>query len=107
MDIEVEFLNDKKIEDIIYFVKANDTLSSIADKFCVKKEDLAFDNDIKLSEKIEDGDIIWIRKRNTAIHIVKPLETIETIAKKYNVTIAHIKQLNNVDTVFIGQRIII
>lgn len=107
MDIIVNEIEDKKVEDIIYFVKNGDTIAYVADLFCVKKEDLARDNDLGVNDKIEEGDILWIRKRHTAIHIVKPLETFESIAKSYNVSVSHIKEVNHIDTIFIGQKIII
>lgn len=108
MSIEVKVLEDKKVEDIIYFVKAGDTLTTVAKKFCVSKEGLCYDNDINVqTEELKEGDILWVRRRNSAIHIVKPIETIESIALKYNVTIEHIKKLNNIENIFIGQRLII
>lgn len=107
MSVEVEVLNDKKIEDIIYFVKSGDTIISIAEKFCVRVEDLVLDNDLPIDSKIEVGDILWIRKRNIALHIVKPLDTFESLSKKYNVSVNHIKSINNITTLFIGQKIII
>lgn len=107
MRIDVVELEDKKVADIIYFVKAGDTLNSVADKFCVIKEELCADNDLELNDELRAGEILWIRKRNSYIHIVKPLETLSTLATKYNVTITHIKELNNIEEIFIGQRLII
>ena len=108
MSVDVKLLKDRKVEDIIYFVKCGDTLSSIADKFCVDKEGLCNDNDINsASEEVKDGDILWIRRRNSAIHIVKPLDAFESISIKYGVSIDHIKKLNNIQNLFIGQRLIL
>jgi len=107
MSVNVNILDDKKVEDIIYFVKDGDTISSVADKFCVKINDLIFDNDLSYNDVIESGDILWIRKRNTAIYIVKPLDTLDSISQKFNVSVEHIKRLNDVESVFIGQKIII
>lgn len=107
MSVKVEILKDNKIEDIIYFVKNGDSLDSIAQKFCVKVETLLEDNDLSVNDKVEEGQIIWIRRRNTAIHIVKPLETLGSISKKYGVSVEHIQKLNNITTVFIGQKILI
>lgn len=108
MSVEIKLLEDRKVEDLIYFVKFGDTLSSIADKFCVDKEELCEDNDIDFfSEEVKEGDILWIRRRNSAIHIVKPLETFESISIKYGVTVEHIKKLNNIQNLFIGQRLIL
>ncbi|MBQ8748990.1 MAG: LysM peptidoglycan-binding domain-containing protein [Clostridia bacterium] len=107
MSIEVEILDDKKVEDIIYFAKKGDTLLGVAEKFCIRLEDLLLDNDLLKNSVIEEGDILWVRKRNMALHIVKPLDTFESLSKKYNVTISHIKDVNNITTLFIGQKIII
>lgn len=97
----------EKVEDIIYFVKENDTLISICNKFCVLKEDLIRDNDLEDNYEAYEGDILWIRKKNLAIHIVKPLETIESIAKLYNVSVKEIQEKNGITKVFLGQKIII
>lgn len=107
MEVSAQELKNKKTKDIIYFVKNGDTLYSVAEKFCVKVEDLAIDNDFAIDEKLEEGDILWIRQRNLAIHTVKPLETIASIANKYNVSEQHIKELNDIKSLFIGQRLII
>lgn len=107
MNNVIEEVKDKKIEDIIYFVKSGDTLNSIANKFCVKIEELALDNDLLLTDCVSEGDILWVRKRNLALHIVKPLETLEIIAKKYDVSVSHIQKLNDIQNIFIGQKLII
>lgn len=106
-NFEIEVLDNAKKEDIIYFVKENDTLSSIASKFCVDKSIILVDNGISENERIEEGDILWIRRKNTASYVVKPLDTIEKIAQKFNVTAEHIKNLNAINAVHIGQKIYI
>lgn len=96
--------NDKKL-DIIYFVKKGDSLSSIADKFCVDIISLRKDNDIVAD--VEEGDILWVKQKNDFYHVVKPTETLVSIAKKYGVTVEHIKKVNNIENVFIGQKLFI
>lgn len=107
MDATVEFLDRKQIEDIIYFVKENESLESIARKFCVSIKTLREDNDLSNGYEVLAGDILWIRKRNKAMYVVKPADTLESIADKFNVTVEHLKRVNNIKSVFIGQKIII
>ena len=106
-NFNIEIIDSKKSEDIIYFVKEGDSFSNICSKFCVNIKDVANDNCISENEILEGGDILWIRKKNSASYVVKPLDTIEKIAQKFNVTTEHIKNLNSISTVFIGQKIFI
>lgn len=105
-DIKVELISKPKLVDIIYFVKKGDSLVSISSRFNIDKEQIILDNNLKSSE-VEEGDILWIRKKNTATYVVKPLDTLENIAEKFNVTVEHIKQVNSIKNVYIGQKIYI
>lgn len=54
------------------------------------------------------GEIVKICVSNKILHIVKPAESIATIAKKYNVSEDELINQNNIkDKVFIGQRLYI
>lgn len=106
-NFEIEEMQNIKIQDIIYFTKNGDTLSSLSQKFNVDEKSIAIDNDLDENSFLSEGDILWIRKANHATYIVKPLDTIEKIAQKFNVSSQHIKQLNNISTVYIGQKIYI
>ena len=105
-EVNVELIKQTKVVDIIYFVKRGDTLFSICSKFNIDEKQIIDDNNLK-THNVEEGDILWIRKKNSATYIVKPLDTIEKIAHKFNVTEDHIKQLNNIKNVYIGQKIYI
>ena len=98
--------NEKKL-DIIYFVKKGDTLNSISNKFCVDVMSIRKDNGMSNGEDVEEGDILWIKQKNSFCHIVKPAETINDIAKKYKVTVEYIRKNNNIDNIFIGQKLFI
>ena len=104
--VDVEIVEQVKLQDIIYFVKKYDTLQSISNKFNVGVEQIKQDNNLS-SDLVEEGDILWIKTKNKATYIVKPLDTIENIAKKFNVTPEHIKELNSISTIFIGQKLYI
>ncbi len=106
-NFDVELSSENKIEDIIYFVKKYDTIASICAKFCVEENQILQDNDLTPNDELQEGDILWIRRRNIATYVVKPLDTIEKIAIKYGVSTEHIKKLNGISNVFIGQKIMI
>ena len=105
MESKVELLKDKTV-DIIYFVKQGETLSSIADKFKTTKEIIIEDNQLK---EVEEGDILWIRKRNMSVYVVKPADTLQKVAQKNGVSVAHIREVNKLksDSLYVGQKIII
>ncbi len=105
MESKVELLKDKTV-DIIYFVKQGETLSSIADKFKTTKEIIIEDNQLT---EVEEGDILWIRKRNMSVYVVKPADTLQKVAQKNGVSVAHIREVNKLksDSLYVGQKIII
>ena len=105
-EFKIELLSQTKLTDIIYFVKSGDTLSSISTKFNIDSSQIIKDNNLT-SNQVEDGDILWIRKKNSATYIVKPLDTLEKIAQRFNVSVEHIKQVNDIKNVYIGQKIYI
>lgn len=88
----------------IYKVEGNETMNEISLKFNIEPSILYEFNDIK---EIEKGDLIFIPKKNLAIHIVSPCETLESIAKKYDVSIDYIKSKNNITNLFVGLKLYI
>lgn len=69
---------------------------NLVEQFCVVE-----------SEQLKQGDIIIAKNLDKKLHIVLPLENLESIARKHNISIEHIKQLNNIDNIFIGQQLLI
>lgn len=69
---------------------------NIVEQFCVVE-----------SEQLKQGDIIIAKNLDKKLHIVLPLENLESIARKHNISVEYIKQLNNVDNIFIGQQLLI
>jgi membrane-bound lytic murein transglycosylase D len=84
---------------IAYTVKHTDTLSSIAKKFNVSIREIKYWNQIA-SPYVRVGRTltIWqkhyIPKHSYFTHIVRPLETLSSISKKYGVSIKQIKTYN-------------
>ena len=69
---------------------------NLVEQFCVVE-----------SEQLKQGDIIIAKNLDKKLHIVLPLENLESIARKHNISVENIKQLNNVDNIFIGQQLLI
>lgn len=87
-----------------YRVKENENLNDICHNFNTSKENIVRNNpDIDLFA----GEYIEITVNNYVTHIVKPIETLTTIAKNYNQTVEEIMKYNNLsdNNLFIGQRL--
>ena len=72
-----------------------------------RKENIPLDNIICESQDLDVGDIIILKNIDKHLHIVLPLETLSSIAKKYNVSEEDIKSFNHIEKVFIGQHLYI
>ena len=90
--LSFEFFRIKKAQNIEDFAKEN--MYSLSQIVCE-------------SNNLLPGDIVLVKDTNKVLHIVKPLETLSSIAKKYNVTIEYITKQNNIDKIFIGQQLYI
>ena len=88
----------------LYLVDFDDTVENIATKFNIDTSVIYEFNNIT---QIEKGDLLYIPKKNMAIHIVSPCETLDDIAKKYNVSSEYIKSKNDITTLFIGMKLYI
>ena len=58
--------------------------------------------------RIVEGDpitdsVVLIERVDKKFHIVKPSETLQSIAQKYNISVSSIKELNKLKEIFIGQ----
>lgn len=97
----------KKILNKYYIVKKNDNINSICNKYNINKQKLIQINYIK-NEKIEIGDILLLEETSenpNIYHIVRPFDTIESIANKYNISPNKILEITNSKNIFIGQKI--
>ena len=56
-----------------------------------------------------EGEIIKVIRQTRKTHIVKPMETLDIIAKQHNITTQRLLELNNLNSkrLFVGQSIII
>ena len=90
-------------DDIFYKVGYKENAETISKKFNITEKDLKIDN----YEEIIEGDYLYIPFKNSAVHIVKPTETLEQIAKMHNVSVNHIKKKNNIEMIFVGMKLYI
>ena len=105
-------VEDKKpIKYIIYTVKTGDNLYSIANSYNLSLEELINFNE-QATTLIKPGQEILIPKKSNNLnltYITKPGDTLYNIAKRFNVSIDNLQELNNLNTnlLKIGQTIII
>lgn len=129
--------NNKNANLTFYKVRKGDTIAEIARKFKVKVSDIVAWNNIKnnkilvgsrlkiysnnsiydLEEDSADSEAPVTRSKRDTIsnksgvnqdfHIVKSGESLYSIAKKYNMSVARLKQLNNINTnkIKIGEKL--
>ncbi len=97
-------------ETDIYEVKRGDTLYSIANKYGISLSELKAINDLE-SDILSIGQILKVPSglSNVNTYTVSKGDTLYSIAKKFNVSIDEIKELNNLTSnlLAIGQKLII
>lgn len=93
---------DKFFSYEMVVIKEKITLEDFAKKYNLRKEQIIYE-----SELLEKGDVVILTEINKTLHIVLPLETLSSIAKKYGVDEEYIKESNKIDKIFIGQQLYI
>ncbi len=97
-------------ETDIYEVKRGDTLYSIANKYGISVSELKAINDLS-SDNLSIGQILKVPSGLSQVnsYTVSKGDTLYSIAKKFNVSIDRIKELNNLTSnlLSIGQKLII
>lgn len=87
---------EEVVTDIsVYVVRKGDTISQIADMFEVTPDTIRWSNDLKVGQKLVEGDILLISPVSGVIHTVVKGETLNTIAKKYKVDVSEITSFND------------
>ncbi len=125
-DDQFIFLEKKQKEGDkdIYIVQNNESLYDIAQKNGIRLQNLYVYNELKEGEKIVAGSKLKLKsatKEQTVpvkqtleitkvkIYAVQPKEGLYTISKKYGVTVAQLKEWNNLtdDNLKVGQQLIV
>lgn len=102
----MEIINCNKAQYMWYQVQKNDNLNSILNTFSTTSNKVIRNNP---NIDFYEGEMVKILQPTSITHIVKPLETLDTIAQKYNTDIEHLVKCNNLISkrLFIGQTLII
>ena len=81
-----------------YTVKDGDTISEIADAFCVSEETIAWQNDIHRTSQIKEGRELVILPVSGVLHKIKEGETLHDISHKYDIAEEIIASFNDIRT---------
>ena len=104
--------NDTKISfsnvsgEIYYQVNNDDNLATISKKFNITASQIVRNNP---NIDFYEGEVVKIVYETNKMHVVKPMENLEIIARKYNTTVENLIEINHLNTVrlFIGQSLIV
>ena len=88
-----------------YRVGKGETLTAISLKFNVPPIAIIKSNAIK--SEVSEGDVLFIEQSDGEIYTVKPCDTLDSVAEKFNVPPEKIAEINGVDYLFYGLKIII
>lgn len=101
--MEIKILNYNSNKNVFYRVKAGDTLDSIANDYRVTKSYILQHNKNCLYE----GQIIFLPETNLTSYVVKPFDTLKSIAKTNGITVESIKEKNSLkdEFLFVGQKL--
>ncbi|MEG1499671.1 MAG: hypothetical protein RR400_01170 [Clostridia bacterium] len=99
--MEFEVL-DMQNEEKFHRVLQNESAKTISNLYYIPIDFLKKNN---FDCKFLEGDLIVIPFSGSICHVVKPLETINTIAEHYGKSLEFVQKFNMIEKVFIGQRI--
>ena len=97
------FYKVKKIDEVFNNENGKFDLENFSKKFNFNIEDFKTLNG-KVN-KIAYGDILVIPPSSKYYHIVQPAENLNTISKKYGIPAEEIAKTNNINQIFIGQKL--
>ena len=75
-------------------------IDEIAKLWKISKSQIVYFN-----ENLKKGDKVILKNLNVEIHIVKPMESLDDIAKKHNISKQEILDKNKISRLFIGQQL--
>ena len=89
-----------------YRVLEGDSVFSIANRFNIPVNLLIYQNNLK--EEVCLGDLLYLEVENYTLYSVQPLETFESLAKKFNLSKQRlIEKNNNLPYIFYGLKIFV
>lgn len=102
----IQLLGKNKIftDEFIYQLQQNESVETVANNFNISALQIKQENKDAI---FKCGKCIVLFNNSKTYHIVKPCETLESIARLYDTSAEKIKEKNKVKTLFIGMRLII
>jgi murein DD-endopeptidase MepM/ murein hydrolase activator NlpD len=96
-----EFSRPRMLTFSSYTMEAGDIIGRIAIRAGLSEDSIISVNNVKNTRQMQIGQVIKIPNQDGIYYSVKEGETLESIAEKYNITVAHIKTANELfaDTV--------
>lgn len=105
-------INNVKLQNLacvknsfVYMVEMGEDLKSIAEKFHTTQQFLIAINN--MDREVRAGEYIIVEKIDGLPYVVKPNDTIESIAKYDKEIVKTIKNRNKIDKIYVGQKIYI
>ncbi|MFA6077120.1 MAG: peptidoglycan DD-metalloendopeptidase family protein [Candidatus Paceibacterota bacterium] len=92
-----DVVDPSAMETSVYVVRKGDSISAIADMFEVSVNTILWANDMKKSDKIIEGDVLFILPISGIEHTVTKGQTIQSIAKLYKVDVDDITFYNDIN----------
>jgi len=83
-------------ETEVHVVKDGETIAQIADMFGVSVNTIRWANDLKVGDKLKDGEVLVILPISGVQHTVKKGQTLESIAKLYKADVGDIASFNGI-----------
>lgn len=84
--VDTQISDKPKAEVESYIVKEGDTVSKIANKFGISEDSIYWENNLTPKSKIVPGTTIRVLPVTGVLHVVSRGETLDSIAKKYDVS---------------------
>lgn len=88
------------MENFFYRVSKNDTVLSVALKFCLPPLVIIKEN--SLTSEICEGDILYIKRISGTPYVVQPFDSAKSVAKKFGVSEEELLEKNGVPYLFYG-----
>ena len=93
------------MKKFFYRVGAGETVISLAARFGVPP--IAIINSNGINSEVSEGDVIFIEETGGEIYTVQPFDTLNSVAEKFHLLPEKIAEINCVDYLFYGLKIII
>ena len=101
MNIKISGFSNNK--NVVYKVGENETLDEIANCLGVSKSYILQHN----SETLYEGKVLFLPEVDLKTYIVKPFDSLQSIAKDKNISVEELKEKNQLDSdyLFVGQKL--